>query len=77
VARAAPRSHRLRRRRAFPGPEARQEHLEAGRARLARIPEPLAQPPTIEFTDILAAKIPGTVRRVACVGRMGDNSSRR
>ncbi|MFE2323773.1 putative quinol monooxygenase [Streptomyces sp. NPDC059385] len=45
---------------AFPDQEARQEHLEAGRARLARLPELLAQPPTIEYTDILAAKIPGT-----------------
>ncbi|MFF8599922.1 putative quinol monooxygenase [Streptomyces sp. NPDC015232] len=45
---------------AFPDQEARQEHLEAGRALLARLPELLAQPPTIEYTDVLAAKISGS-----------------
>ncbi len=44
---------------AFPDQEARQEHLEAGRARLAGLSELLVGPPTIEYTNVLAAKVPG------------------
>lgn len=43
---------------AFPDEAGRQTHLEAGRARLAEASEHYAQPPTIEYTDIVAAKIP-------------------
>jgi quinol monooxygenase YgiN len=43
---------------AFAGDAGRQAHLEAGRAGLSRIAGLFAQPPTIEYTDIVAAKIP-------------------
>ena len=45
---------------AFPDEEARRRHPETGFARLARLQELFAHPPTIEYTDVLAAKIPGT-----------------
>jgi quinol monooxygenase YgiN len=46
---------------AFPDDSGRQAHL-AGRvaaALMAKAPELLAQPPTIERLDVLAAKLPG------------------
>jgi quinol monooxygenase YgiN len=44
---------------AFPDESSRQAHLEAGRARLTEGAADLfAEPPTIERTDIIAAKIP-------------------
>jgi quinol monooxygenase YgiN len=44
---------------AFPDEAGRQAHLEAGRARLmAGAADLFAEPPTIERTDIIAAKIP-------------------
>ncbi|MFI2207482.1 putative quinol monooxygenase [Streptomyces sp. NPDC020192] len=43
---------------AFPDEAARQAHLEAGRARLAADPEHFAEPPVIEATDVIAAKVP-------------------
>ncbi|MEU6510156.1 antibiotic biosynthesis monooxygenase [Streptomyces sp. NPDC046942] len=43
---------------AFPDEAARQDHLEAGRARLAAHPEHFAVPPVIETTDVIAAKVP-------------------
>ncbi|MEZ0073427.1 putative quinol monooxygenase [Planotetraspora sp. GP83] len=43
---------------AFPDETGRQAHLEAGRARLAQEPGHFAQPPTIEYTDVIAAKLP-------------------
>jgi hypothetical protein len=45
---------------AFPHESGRQAHLEAGRARLAHAaPGLFAEPPSIQHTDILAAKMPG------------------
>lgn len=46
---------------AFPDEAGRQAHLEAGRTRLAEQLEHFAQPPTLEYTDVIAAKIPSTV----------------
>jgi quinol monooxygenase YgiN len=44
---------------AFDDESGRQVHLEAGRARLMDgASELFAQPPSIEYTDIIAAKIP-------------------
>jgi quinol monooxygenase YgiN len=43
---------------AFPDEAGRQAHLEAGKARLSELSEHFAQPPTIEYTDVIAAKIP-------------------
>lgn len=43
---------------AFPDEAGRQAHLEAGRAGLSRIADLLAEPPTIEHTNIVAAKLP-------------------
>ncbi|WEP00466.1 antibiotic biosynthesis monooxygenase [Streptomyces sp. FXJ1.172] len=50
---------------AFPGEADRQAHLEAGRARLAEALEHFAQPPTLERTDVIAAKIPWPADRSA------------
>ncbi len=42
----------------FPDEAGRQEHLEAGRARLSENADLLAEPPTIVATDVVAAKLP-------------------
>lgn len=42
----------------FPDEKGRQEHLEAGRARLSNTADLLAEPPTIIPTDVVAAKLP-------------------
>jgi quinol monooxygenase YgiN len=46
---------------AFPHEEGRQFHLEAGRARLSKdsAMELFAEPPSMTYTDIVAAKLPG------------------
>ncbi|MGW7529006.1 putative quinol monooxygenase [Streptomyces sp. NPDC054783] len=46
---------------AFPGETDRQAHLEAGRTRLTEALEHFAQPPTLERTDVIAAKVPPPV----------------
>jgi quinol monooxygenase YgiN len=44
---------------AFPHEAGRQAHLEAGRARLMQVAQELfTEPPSIENTEILAAKLP-------------------
>lgn len=42
----------------FPDEEGRQEHLEAGRARMSGSADLFAEPPTIIETDVVAAKLP-------------------
>lgn len=42
----------------FPDEAARQAHMEAGRPRLDALADLLAKPPTISFTEVVAAKLP-------------------
>ena len=43
---------------AFPHEPGRQAHLEAGRDKLMEASELFAEPPSLVFTDLLAAKLP-------------------
>ncbi len=47
----------------FPDDASRQEHLDAGRVRLAAIKDLFASPPRITRTDVIAAKIPSQQQR--------------